>query len=71
MDRATAEMVSDLMLDIGAKLNESVTIVQQTSTEAEFEWYRKAIARLMGDMLLDVMNPIYIQYPELKPLELE
>ncbi len=59
------------MLDVGAKLDESVALVQATSSEHEFNQYRRAIGEIMGAMLLKVMNPLYSANPELKPKELE
>jgi len=31
----------------------------------------EALNQIMGTMLLDIMNPIYREHPELKPPELE
>ncbi|MBX3691626.1 hypothetical protein [Dokdonella sp.] len=70
-DKTTARRVSELMLDVGAKLDESVALVQATSSEHEFNQYRRAIGEIMGAMLLKVMNPLYSANPELKPKELE
>lgn len=65
-----AARVSALMLEFGAKLNESVADVQETCPEPEFLAYRDAVSRMMFDMLVRVMNPIYAVHPELKPPEL-
>jgi hypothetical protein len=34
-------------------------------------WFRRMIGKSMGAMLLDAINPIVANYPELKPPELE
>lgn len=70
-DKAIADEISGLMLDIGGKLNASLAQVQNKCTAAEFERYRGAVAQVMGDMLVEVMNPIYLRHPELKPGKLE
>lgn len=71
MKKDVAETISKLMLEYGAKLDGSVKLVMDTSDAKEFEVYRAAIGQIMGTMLVDVMNPIYREYPELKPPELE
>jgi len=71
MKRDVAEAINALMLEYGAKLDDSVRLVMQSCSEAEFYAYRAAIAQMMGTMLIDVMNPIYREYPDLKPPELD
>jgi hypothetical protein len=62
-----ARQVSDLMLDISARLNRSVSLVQETVSAEEFALYRRAVGRIMGDILLEVLNPLYRDHPGLKP----
>jgi hypothetical protein len=69
-DRALAERISHLFLDVGKRLDESVALVQTACSASEFQLYRRAVAEIMGDMLLGVMNPLYAQHPDLKPKEL-
>lgn len=69
-DKTLAADISALMLDIGSKLDTSVSFVQQTCDESEFNTYRSAVGEIMGRMLIDIMTPIYTQHPELKPKEL-
>jgi hypothetical protein len=71
MKKDVAETINKLMLEYGAKLDGSVKLVMDTSSADEFEAYRTAVAQIMGTMLLDIMNPIYREHPELKPPELE
>jgi hypothetical protein len=68
--KETAKKISDLMLELGARLNESVVLVRDNCEAGEFNAYRSVVAQLMGTMLLDVMNPLYAAHPELKPNEL-
>jgi hypothetical protein len=70
-NKETAKQISALMLELGAKLNESVALVRDTCEASEFNVYRSAVGQLMGTMLLDVMNPLYSTHPELKPEELK
>jgi len=71
MKKDVAETINRLMLEYGAKLDSSVKLVMDTSSAEEFEAYRLAVGQIMGTMLLDIMNPIYREHPELKPPELE
>jgi hypothetical protein len=66
-DKVIAESVSKLMLEFGARLDASVVTVRDRCSEAEFCAYRSAVGKILGDMLLDVMNPLYLQHPGLKP----
>ena len=71
MKRDVAEAINKLMLEYGAKLDESVRLVMESCSNSEFESYRAAVGQMMGTMLLDVMDPIYREHPDLKPQELD
>lgn len=62
-----AKAVSDLMLEYSEKLNDSIILVMENCPEDEFKRYRLAAAKVLGEMLLEVMNPLYARHPELKP----
>jgi hypothetical protein len=70
-NKTTAAEINKLMLEMGAKLDASVVLVEQTCSENEFKEYRRVVGKLMGEILLEVMNPLYEMNPELKPKELE
>lgn len=70
MKRATAKKVSKLMLRIGADLDKSLQEVQQKESAAEFKRYREAVSKLLLITLTDVMYPLYLEHPDLKPDEL-
>lgn len=65
-----ASEVSNLMLQFGARLDESVARVEAECSATEFKSYRTAIGKVLGEMLFEVMNPIYLRHPDLKPKEL-
>ena len=69
--REVAENVNALMLEMGAKLNASIADVKSSCPEEEFANYRRVVGKIMGAMLLDIMNPIYAVHPELKRSQLE
>jgi hypothetical protein len=69
-NKETATQISSLMLELAAKLDASVALVQDTCEEVEFNSYRRIAGNLMGTMLLEVMNPLYQTHPDLKPVGL-
>ncbi len=70
-DEDIAQKISQLMLEYGKRIDESISLVKDHCSKEEFETYRKAAGKIMGDMLLEVMNPIYKEHPDLKPKELK
>lgn len=67
MDKPLARSISDLMLDVTARLDTSLATVQERGSPEEFERYRDAVGRILGEILLEVLNPIYAEHPDLKP----
>jgi hypothetical protein len=65
MQREIAESVLALMLEYSGKLDESVQLVKDTCTEDEFIDYRRAVGTIMGEMCIDIIWPIYREYPDL------
>jgi hypothetical protein len=70
-DPDAARRVSALMLELGAKLDASIADVQASCPLPEFERYRHEVGQIMGRMLLDIMNPLYDEHPEIKPTGLK
>lgn len=70
-DDDVAKQVSDLMLDCGAKLDGSVALVRDRCSQDEFQTYRRAVGKVMGEILLEVLNPLYRAHPNLKPAEMK
>ena len=68
--KEVATKISELMLNIGKELNESVFLVQEQCSESEFFNYRRQVGIIMGNILLDVLNPLYEKHADLKPREL-
>jgi hypothetical protein len=64
-----AKQISDLMLEFGARLDGSVLLVKNGCSEEEPIIYRSAVGELMGNMLTEIMNPLYKCHPTLKPIE--
>ena len=66
-DKDIALKISTLMVEIGANINDSISMVKNECSEFEFEAYKKAAGKVMGEMLLEIMNPIYKEHPDIKP----
>jgi len=72
MKREAAEEICALLLRHGQELDASVARVLQVEGETEdYRRYRGCVGRLMGDMLLEVLNPLFAEYPDLKPPQLK
>lgn len=66
-NKKIAEEISVLMLHVTAQINESIAHVQGVCTEDEFKAYRGACAQILGDVIFNVLNPLYKSHPDLKP----
>jgi hypothetical protein len=70
-DAAVARQISETMIEISGRLDRSITTVKERCSSEEFETYRRAIGRILGEMLLEVLNPLYAEHPALKPPQME
>lgn len=59
--------ISTLMLQISGEIDESIRMVMETCDVEDFRAYRRAAANVMGEILLEVLNPLYAMHPTLKP----
>ena len=66
-DAAIARQINDLMLDLFHRVEESVCEVKEQCPAHESEAYIKATAPVVGAIVMDVLEPLYRQHPELKP----
>src|SRR5579862_2040379 len=57
---AVAKQVSELMLDVFRRLDESTHMVKETCSPEEFSAYNKAVARVVGPIVMDVLKPLYV-----------
>jgi hypothetical protein len=63
--------VSKLMPEFGSRLDTSVALIQAKCSATELQAYRRAIGKIMAEMWVEVMNPLYGRHPDLKPKELK
>lgn len=66
-NRDTAKQISELMNDIFRRLDESRHLVESTCSPEDFVAYNKALSRVLGAVVIDVMQPLYEDNPTLKP----
>jgi len=69
-DKALAREISSLMLETSAKIDESILTVQKSCTPREFDAYRAGCAKVLGYILIEILNPLYQAHPDLKPKDL-
>jgi hypothetical protein len=62
-----AKQISDLMVELSQRINDSIILVQEKCSEEEFVTYRRAAAQVLGGIYLDIMTPVYLLHPSLKP----
>jgi hypothetical protein len=63
----TARQVNELMLDIFRRVDESVAMVKATCGDEEGAAYSKAVGKIAGAIVMDVLEPLYAKNPTLKP----
>lgn len=63
----TAKQISDLMNDIFQRIDDSTRLVEKTCSAEDFAAYNKAVAQVLGAIVIGVMEPLYDQNPALKP----
>jgi hypothetical protein len=64
---SVAKQISDLMLDLFRRMDESVAMVKETCLPDEAAAYQKAAGRVAGPIAMDVLEPLYAKHPALKP----
>jgi hypothetical protein len=69
-DRATATKVEKMMRGVAAEIDESISVVLDGGSTSEFKSYRLTAGKLMGDIFLEILAPIYARHPDLTPPEL-
>jgi len=69
-DEKIAAHVNNLMLECRSKLSQSMSFVRENCNSQEANEYRKALGKVMGYMIIDIMEPIYKEHPDMRPPEL-
>ena len=68
-DKVVAEKIGNLMYDITNKIEESRSYIYSNCSEEEWQKYGEITGEILGIIVIDVLNKIYQDFPELKPDE--
>ena len=71
MSKEAAKLILDVLIRHAAEQDAVLAEIKKLCTEDEFNKYKGMIGQSMGSMLLDVINPIVAQYPDIKPPQFE
>ncbi len=67
MTKGEAERLSILLLQLVAKLDQSAAFVRDKDTKENWDKYRLAVGKAMGEICLELEEPLWKRFPELKP----
>lgn len=67
----TAKYLSDLLLNINGQLIESISKVKDGCSAEELNVYRRKVGVLINGIFENILEPIYVKHPVLKPPALE
>jgi hypothetical protein len=67
MDRITAGQIDTVLANVVRQLDSSVALVQAKCDADEFQRYRRIIGKVMGEIFVEIQEPLYNKYPELTP----
>jgi hypothetical protein len=67
MDKAVAQQIRSLMLDVTIRLDDSVGAATDHCREEEIRPYRDAVERIKEIMSHEILDPLYDAHPDLKP----
>ena len=70
MQQDVAREISTLMLETTEKLDQSVRRMRAELPPAEFGTYGRAVGTILADIIMEVLDPLYAEHPDLKPPEL-
>lgn len=71
LKRSTAEEASRLFIRYLGELNELLKLSRDVDSEEDFNCLRDSVSKILTIALLEVLNPTYEQFPDLKPPELD
>lgn len=71
MDRKTAEKLNAITLESYFKIHDAVALVRTACPGTEGKEYIMGLGRALGYLYTDVLHPLYKEYPDLKPDDIE
>ncbi|MCF7223819.1 hypothetical protein [Marilutibacter chinensis] len=70
MTKEEAESLSIALLQIVSRLDQSAAFVQDKDNKASWDKYQHAVGRAMAAVSLDLAEPLWARFPELRPEQL-
>lgn len=67
VDKELAQQVSYILRDCYGLLDHTVWLVKRHGSEEELPKYRRAVAIVFAELLEQLLDPIYMEYPDLDP----
>ena len=67
LKKVAAQQISDGLLEASRLMNDVVSIAKEEATPEEFIAIRNAVGTAMGELLTEILNPLYYHYPDMKP----
>jgi hypothetical protein len=71
MDRETAEKLNTITLEAYFKLHDAAALMHASCSAAERKEYIMGLGRALGYLYADVLHPLYKEYPDLRPDNIE
>ncbi|MFT3664267.1 hypothetical protein [Piscinibacter sp.] len=71
MDRETATSISKLADELLAKAAELLEVVNASCSKDERAMLHVPLATVIGEVDVEILEPIYKQFPDLRPSDLE
>lgn len=69
MDEESGKLITEASLEAGRILDTALGKIQDAASPEELVRIRRAIGEIMGTLADEILNPIYRQYPSIKPEE--
>lgn len=70
-NKEAARILIDVLIRHGGELDGHLRDIQPLCSADEFHAHKHLIGRLLGSILLDGLNVLVAEFPELKPPQLE
>lgn len=71
MDKDTALKMRELADELLAKAAELLDVVNKSCPQEERSGFQAALGTVIGEVDLEILEPVYKQYPEWRPPNLE
>jgi hypothetical protein len=70
MQRNTAEKIISTFQDFMRQIDDSIRVVMNDSPDEDFVRYRRTAGKIMGEIFLEILQPLYGEHPHLIPDQL-